>query len=91
MDEKQGEMVYRTEAEEFQLSVIHVKEGTPYWSPEKRSVEMMICTEGTARISGSEETDGMAVNRGTSILVPAAADAYQIQGEAVIYKASVPL
>ena len=85
-----GEHIYQTGAKEFQLSLISLGKGITHQSPPNRNVEMMICTEGDAQIFSPGEPAGLAIDKGTSILVPAAAGAYQIQGEARIFKASVP-
>jgi mannose-6-phosphate isomerase len=86
-----GERVYPTLAEEFMLSMIDLKEGSLYRSPEIRSVEILICTEGAARITEPGSRDGLDLSSGTVIIIPAAVKQYQIEGDATMYKASVPL
>jgi len=85
-----GESAYTSNAEEFRLSVIGVKAGTPYMSPEDRSVEIMICVQGKASVEDLEGGKTLELYRGTCILVPAAVRQYRIQGQATLYKASVP-
>jgi len=84
-----AERVYETPAEEFQLSMITVSDGITFISQKDRSVEIMICIEGKARIQdlriGASETLG----KGQSVLIPAAAGPYQIEGEATLYRAMV--
>jgi mannose-6-phosphate isomerase len=86
-----GEAIYPTEAAEFVLSIVEVSGRSPFMGALERSVEMMICTKGEARITnlGDGETTGLP--RGASFIVPAAVEQYRIEGEATIYKASVPL
>jgi mannose-6-phosphate isomerase len=86
-----GERVYPTLAEEFRLSIITLEEGSPYPSPEARSVEILICTEGAARITEPGNSDGLDLSKGMVILIPAAVKQYRIEGVATLYKASVPL
>ncbi|MFC1820020.1 mannose-6-phosphate isomerase, class I [Thermodesulfobacteriota bacterium] len=86
------EAFYSVTAEEFVLSVISLhKEDLIYESPGTRSAEIMICTEGDARVKDNDNGDVLKVNSGMSIFIPASVKRYQIQGEATIYKASVPL
>lgn len=86
-----GESSYYTAAEEFMLSVISIHKGADYSSPKKRSVEIMICTEGDAHITDLGPGDVLSLSRGTSIIVPASVEHYRIHGKATIYKATVPL
>jgi mannose-6-phosphate isomerase len=86
-----GERVYPTLAEEFMLSMIELHEVSLYRSPEIESVEILICTEGAARITEPGSRDGLDLSNGTVIIIPAAVKQYQIEGDATMYKASVPL
>jgi mannose-6-phosphate isomerase len=86
-----GEKLYPCPAEEFMLSTISLNEGTVFLSPEKRSVEMMICTEGEAKIIDSDRREDLSLNKGTAIIVPASAGPYRIEGTCTLYKATVPL
>ncbi|UCF55870.1 MAG: hypothetical protein JSW15_07070, partial [Deltaproteobacteria bacterium] len=86
-----SESLYHSPAEEFMLSVISIGEGSVFRSSRKRSVEMMICLGGNAHIADLGNGDVFSLSKGTSIIVPAAAEQYRIEGEATIYKAAVPL
>ena len=85
------ERVYSSSAEEFILSVIHLKQGMRYNSPAHRSIEILLCTDGNATIGGPGENDELAIDKGTSILIPAAVTRYHIKGNVTLYKAAVPL
>ncbi|MBW1976843.1 MAG: mannose-6-phosphate isomerase, class I [Deltaproteobacteria bacterium] len=87
---RDGEWAYRVPAKEFMLSVIAPGKGS-FKSPEKRSVEIMICTKGNAWITDFETGQKISLKRGGSFLVPASIRQYQIMGESMIYKAAVPL
>jgi len=91
--ERQGSMesVYPTTAQEFMLSVICVHEGSVFDSHRGRNVEIMICLEGDAHVTDFGNGDILPLSQGTSIFVPSAVKQYRIQGEAKIYKATVPL
>ena len=82
--------IYRSEADEFQLSVIDVRMGRSYESGEDRNIEIMICTSGRASVQDLGQGDMLDLRRGASILVPAAVKGYRVEGEATLYKASVP-
>ena len=89
--QESGERVYPIAAEEFMLSVISVREGSIFKSPRKRGVEMMICLEGNARMTDLGNENALSLTKGTAIIVPATVEQYRIEGDAAIYKASVPL
>ena len=86
-----GDKVYATTTDEYILSVLDIHQGTLFKSPTNRSIEIMICTEGKARITDLGSRDALALKKGTSFIVPAAVEQYQIEGTAIIYKASVRL
>jgi mannose-6-phosphate isomerase len=86
-----GEAVYPTKAAEFVLAVIQVSATAPLRSARNRSVEIVICTEGEARVTDLSDGEITLLTKGTSIIVPAAVERYSIEGEATLYKAAVPL
>ncbi len=82
------EGVYKSDTDEFVFSIIRINADTPHKSSDQRNVEILLCTQGNAKILAPQgELD---FPKGTSVLVPAGADAYTIEGEAVICKAAVP-
>jgi mannose-6-phosphate isomerase len=85
-----SERRYPCRAEEFVLSVIDVTEKAPYRSREKRSIEILLCTSGRLRVTEPGQRE-LAVEKGTSLLVPAAAPSYRIEGTGTLYKAAVPV
>ena len=89
-DKTDGERKYASNAEEFRLSIIAVNTSTSYISPEDRSVEIMICMSGKATLKNLENDKVLELRRGVSALVPAGVHQYSIEGEAILYKASVP-
>ncbi len=84
------ERIYPVHAREFFLSVIHVDKGQAFLSPHHRNVEILICMEGEADIRDLENNEAVPLTRGESVIVPAAAPHYRIDGSATLYKASVP-
>ena len=86
-----GERIYDCPAREFTLSVIIVSQKTSYASPQERSVEILLCTAGKARISDIGTGEVTVLNKGNAALVPAAVSAYDLKGTATVYKAAVPM
>ena len=87
----QGERVYASDFEEFVLSTITVAAGMDFKSPANRSAEILLCTAGKSTLTGNGDGQKLALNKGTSVLVPAAIAQYEISGDATVYKATVPL
>ena len=85
-----NEKVYTEAADEFVLSVIRVETRTPYRSFEDRSVEIILCTQGQARIENNGATETLDIKKGTSVIIPAAVKNYRIIGQGTFYKAAVP-
>ena len=82
---------YESHAEEFALSIIKVKTDMDYYSPDKRCVEILLCTDGDALVTDLAENKCVPVKKGMSILIPAVVKKYGIKGDAVFYKAAVPI
>ncbi|MCF8145727.1 MAG: mannose-6-phosphate isomerase, class I [Deltaproteobacteria bacterium] len=84
-----AERIYETPAAEFQLAVITVSDGISFQSERDRSVDILICMEGCVRMQGLKNSDSGSVEKGMSVLIPAAVGPYQIAGEATLYRATV--
>jgi mannose-6-phosphate isomerase len=87
---KDFEMIYSSPAEEFVLSVISDNQGIAYKSPVKRSIEIILCTDGKALIRDIDNNIAIDLDRGVSVVIPAGVKNYTINGKASLYKASVP-
>ncbi len=86
------ETFFPSPAKEFILSVIELGGiGDTYKKDGQRSVEIILCTEGDAEISDTSTGEKKRLQKGTSMLIPAAVAGYSIRGKATIYKASVPI
>jgi mannose-6-phosphate isomerase len=85
-----NERVYASAADEFVLTVVSVSAGSPYQSSESRSVEIILCIEGTAYLKDYGTQEIINIKKGRSALIPAAVTGYSITGDALIYKAAVP-
>ncbi|MFZ0240122.1 MAG: mannose-6-phosphate isomerase, class I [Desulfobacterales bacterium] len=86
-----GESLYECPAREFVLSTITVASQETYVSPPVRSVEILLCTAGSAGITDRGTGEEIAFPKGRAVLVPAAVKEYALTGEAVIFKAAVPI
>jgi mannose-6-phosphate isomerase len=86
-----GERVYECPAREFVLSTISVVSKTTYFSPTDRGIEILLCTAGAGKITDQGTGEEIALSKGRAVLVPAAVKGYTLEGEAVVYKAAVPM
>ncbi|MCU0598646.1 MAG: mannose-6-phosphate isomerase, class I [Desulfobacterales bacterium] len=86
-----GEETFPLEADEFSLSRIIVSESIKYISPDKRSAEILLCINGSAQIHFDGGRSRFCLEKGGSVLIPAAMNSYGISGDAAIYKAGTPL
>jgi mannose-6-phosphate isomerase len=84
------ETIYATPAEEFRLAVLTPTESQPYQGSDRRNVEILLMTEGAADISNADGGPSLRLQKGDSVLIPAAAPAYRLYGRARIFKAAVP-
>ena len=85
------ERVYASAANEFVLSVISVSHGRSYRKSDLKSVEIMLCTEGEAHLQSYGSKDIKNIEKGDSVIIPAAVKSYRVTGHAILYKAAVPL
>jgi len=60
-------------------------------SAEQRSMEILLCMEGTAEITDLAVMKPIKISKGVSLAIPASVRRYEILGQAVLYKASIPL
>jgi mannose-6-phosphate isomerase len=85
------EQVYTSPAEEFVLSVITLNPGATYQSPTDRSVEILLCTQGTVTIRNIRTPQETTLDQGASAIIPAAVERYDLIGVGICYKAAVPI
>lgn len=85
------EKIYTSFAEEFVLSAISTAQGEFYRSSDLQSAQILLCTEGQARVADSDNQFTRHVKKGDSVFISAAARSYTIKGAAVFYKAAVPV
>lgn len=85
-----SEWVYPTPAKEFVLSRLSLRKGAPHRETDRKSLAIMICTQGNAEITDVANAEGLPVSRGSIFLVPAMVTELSMEGEATIYKAAVP-
>jgi mannose-6-phosphate isomerase len=85
-----GLRIYPTPAREFELGLISVAHDAPHAGRARHPVEILLCTRGAAVIEGAVAPAAERLSRGDAVLVPAAAGAYGLRGDATVYRASVP-
>jgi mannose-6-phosphate isomerase len=85
------EQRYESHAQEFSLSVITIKTDMNYYSPDRKCVEILLCTDGDAVVVDLTGNKRIEIKKGVSILIPAVVEKYSIKGNAVLYKAAVPI
>lgn len=90
--ESLSESRYPVCAEEFQLSDIRISDSAPYACFVKHSVEILLCTRGTAVLQSDEDKDiHVTIKQGDSVLIPSALKTYRLYGSGDFYKAGIPL
>ena len=87
-----GERRYRSPAHEFSLSEVRVADNGPgYRSARDRSADILLCIDGGGIVRWGPDGETLPFERGAALLAPAGAGAYGITGNAILFKASVPL
>ena len=85
------EKIYSSPAQEFVLSAISIAGDDDYRNLKVQSAEILLCIEGKAYLEDSSRKDCIQVKKGDSAIISAATGSYSINGDAVLYKAAVPL
>jgi len=86
-----SEYTYVCPAEEFELSLLSTKSDLAYKSSKNRSVEILLCVKGQALVTERGGYVRTAMRKGTSVIVPASVNGYDIEGDADIFRAAVPM
>ena len=84
------ERIYSGDASEFVLSAVTLSGDDDYCNSELDSVEILLCTAGSATIHAAAEDKPFGFEKGMSVLIPAAVQDYTIKGNCTFYKAAVP-
>jgi len=84
------EMRFDTPTEAFSLSKITVSPEKGFLSQDRKSIEILLCVEGSGEITTKTETRRISFRQGDSFLIPANCSGYRIKGDATLYKAFVP-
>jgi len=82
---------YVTPTREFLLSVISLDEGECFESSQDRNVEILICVSGGAVVTDLRSREAFDLSKGKSVVIPSAVSGYTLEGNATLYKASVPM
>ena len=84
---------YPSDVREFRLTVIAPTPDGPYESNARvdRDIQILLCTEGEATVTNVADGLRLPVRKGVSFVVPAAVERFRVDGDATLYRASVPL
>jgi mannose-6-phosphate isomerase len=85
------EKIYVSPAEEFVLSAISISADDFYEKSNINSAEILLCTSGEAHLADSSSNHILHIKKGDSAIISASAKSYTIRGDAVFYKAAVPV
>jgi mannose-6-phosphate isomerase len=85
-----SEWVYQSPAKEFVLSRVSLRRGVPYHERSRTSLEILVCTQGSAEIADVARADALPFSQGSAFLVPAMVKETAMKGEAILYKAAIP-
>lgn len=85
-----GERVYACPAREFLLTEVKVSPKGDSVHKRGGSVEILLCLKGACTVTDLEIGQDVFASRGDAMFVSAAVETYRIQGEAILYRASVP-
>jgi mannose-6-phosphate isomerase len=85
-----GACVYAAPAEEFALAALRPRAGAPLACPPSDGPELLLCFEGAARVDAGGGEPPCPLARGEALLVPACQPGYRVEGDATLYRASVP-
>ena len=80
---------YPAPVEEFLLTRLALRGGDVWSSPDRRSLDILLCVAGEARLREAEGRE-RRLSRGGAIVAPAAAGSYRVEGDAELFRASVP-
>lgn len=86
---KTGIRQYVTPAEEFVLSEITVDGFMPFENRRDAGVEILFCREGEVRATDDIISGKLDVRKGMSLIVPASVERYSLEGDAVLYRATM--
>ena len=87
-DHGPGVSVFKTPAREFELGFLEVTKARPFKAQAGRGVEILLQLEGGCRLESQGHS--VALDRGRSVLVPAAVASYAVEGVGRIARARVP-
>ncbi|MFF7213072.1 mannose-6-phosphate isomerase, class I [Streptomyces sp. NPDC008238] len=85
-----GEELYATPIDEFRLSRYSLAAGAAPRTPDDRTAQILLCTEGTAtlRTPGEPTAPELTLGRGQSAYVPAG-ERVELTGEGTVFRATV--
>lgn len=89
-DQSSGDRVYACPAREFLLTEVPVSRRQDRVYQGNGSVEILFCLKGSCKVTDLGTGQEISATRGNALLVAAVVESYRVQGEAVLYRASIP-
>lgn len=83
-----GEEIYITEVDDFQLSRIVLRKSGTFNSDTEKKAKIIICLEGEFILSNPENNKLLQITKGESVLIPAINDRFNLKGQGIIFKAT---
>ncbi len=83
-----GETSFTADDAGLELAVLEPRPGAPVCCEGRASTEILLCGEGSGTVTTAGRGAGLAFTRGEALLVPAAIDAYRVEGEARLFRAA---
>ena len=87
--EEDGERRFDAVADEFELAVMTL-DGKASRSRLSRGAEILLCAAGEGRWVATGSASAIPFRSGEALFVPAAAESYHLEGDATVFRASLP-
>lgn len=86
-----GVAAYDAHCPEFQMFRVLPGQGQGPIELKVRGPEILLCTAGQIQLSAGDIEEVLVMRKGNSVFIPAATDAYRLDGEGCLYRATVAL
>ncbi len=82
-----GEEIFITEPDDFQLSKIELKEKSIFTSEFENKARIILCLEGKFILTNKMKTKTINISKGESVFIPANTEQFTLKGQGLIFKA----
>jgi mannose-6-phosphate isomerase len=84
-----GISVYPSEVDDFELSVFNLEFKSSYRNEDPHGIEIFLVTRGSVLMTDEGNQRSLSLGQGQSALIPSVVSPYRIEGEGILYRASV--